>query len=44
MMKFTGASQILCSVLSTSQERLLGAGACPEKGKEAGEGFRAQIF
>lgn len=43
MMKCTDASQILCSVLSLSQERLWGAGVYPGKGK-AGEGSTAQVL
>jgi len=39
------APQVLCSVLGPSlQEGCFGAGACPEKGNEAGEGSREQVL
>jgi len=39
------APWILCSVLGLSlQEGHRGAGACPEEGKEAGEGSREQVL
>ena len=39
------APQILCSVLGPSlQEGLWSAGACPEKGNEAGEGSSKQVL
>jgi len=37
--------QVQCQVLGSSlQERRRGAGACPEKGNEAGEGSREQVL
>ena len=39
------APWVLCSVLGSSlQEGHWGAGACPEKGNEAGEGSREQVL
>ena len=39
------APGVLCSVLGPSlQERHWGAGVCPNKGNEAGEGSREQVF